>query len=178
MSIPARLLACVASLALAPAAFAIPITWTRENTASQYVADGATITFTHDLAAEEFVAGADIVTSFLLTVYLSDELDDASAAFELAFLDPRGVRGDDFLFGFNNGSAAFSGASLAGLFQLNLLGTLTVSIISVSGDFQFDRSVLVANGVTDGVALPKPPAVALFAIGLMIVGFRRFASSR
>ncbi|HKU13104.1 MAG TPA: hypothetical protein VJQ52_01840 [Steroidobacteraceae bacterium] len=171
VSHPARLLVFIASLALVPAALAIPITWTSENTTSQYVAAGATITFTHDLAAEGFIVGEDVVTDFLLTAHLSDDVDDASAPLEIAFLDLPGAIGSDFLFGFSGSSGSFSGFSVLGLLEINLLGTLTVSIRSVSGDFRFDRSVLVANGTTERVALAEPSTLALFGIGLLLLAW-------
>jgi len=63
--------------------------------------------------------------------------------------------------------------SLAGLFELNDYGTLSVTVTSLYGDFLFGSSELIASGFAHNV--PEPSTLALLGLGLLgiAVGARR-----
>ena len=73
---------------------------------------------------------------------------------------------------------AEAGWSIAGLFELNLLGSLHVTITALTGDFMFGGSHLVADGYTNNV--PEPSTIALLCIGLLGIaaGARRRKANR
>lgn len=127
----------------------------------------------HDITADGFTAGSDLVTDFLLTISLYDDRNDKWYDLEAAFVDLPGVLGDAAVFNF--GDDAYVGWSVAGLVELNALGTLSVTISSLYGDFVFGGSELVANGFTKVANVPEPSTIALLGLGLLGVaaGSRR-----
>lgn len=127
----------------------------------------------HDITLDGFNTGSDLVTDFLLTISLYDDRDDKWYDLEAAFVDIPGVLGDAAVFKF--GDDAYVGWSVAGLVELNALGTLSVTLSSLYGDFVFGGSELVANGFTKVANVPEPSTIALLGLGLLGVaaGSRR-----
>lgn len=127
--------------------------------------------YQHDITGDGFTPLSDVVTDYVLTIDLDDDggfLD----SFEVAIVSLPGVVSDGS-YSFDYANNEF-GVSLAGLIQINLLGTLDVTISSIWGDFWFDSSTLVANGY-DGVApVPEPATMLLLGAGLVgLAGYGR-----
>lgn len=144
----------------------VPATWSDDYSVGTGILVGgaasSTYTYFHDITFDGFTVGSDLVTDFLLSIDLYD--DSQRDLLEIAFVDIPGLLGDTFWSSFSTGSAE-AGRSIAGLFELNLLGTLTVTITAVTGDFLFGGSYLVADGYTNQV--PEPSTIALLGIGLL-----------
>ena len=168
------LVALVGLAGTANAAF-VPATWTDTYDVGTGIAIGggssSQYSYFHDLAFDGFKVGSDLVTNFLLTIDLYD--DQSRDAIEIAYVDIAGLTGDKLVFSF--GDSAYAGWSIAGILELNLLGSLGVTITSITGDFVFGGSQLVANGFTSSV--PEPSTLALLGLGLLGVaaGARRKA---
>lgn len=171
------LIALAALTGTAQAAF-VPATWTDDYITTQEVSVGSPATYFHDITFDGFNVGSDIVTDFLLTIDLYDDASDKRFEGELAFVDIPGVIGDRFVSNFQFGDGAYVGASLVGIFELNLLGQLSVTISAVYGDFLLTGSHLVANGLQASV--PEPGTLGLLGLGLLGIaaGARRRSSAR
>jgi hypothetical protein len=165
------LVALVGLAGTAQAAF-VPATWTDTYDTNVYIGSGDSYEYWHDITFDGFNVGSDLVTDFLLTVDLFDDRGDQWYELELALVDIPGILGDGLVSSFSFGDNAYAGWSIAGLFELNLLGQLSVTITSLYGDFEFGGSELVANGYTN---VPEPSTLALLGIGLLgiAVGARR-----
>ncbi len=155
-------------------------TWEDSMTAgdvsNRYIERWGRLSYTHDLndnGVEHFVVGEDTITSYSLTLKLSDDTNDSRWELcELAWVDQPGVLGDG-LYTFNYDSAKY-GWSFAGLAQLNETGTLTVRIHSLMGDFNFDSSTLAAYGENKSTApVPEPATMLLMGAGLAGLGIMR-----
>lgn len=168
------LIALVGLASTAQAAY-VPATWTDTYDVGTGILIGgdasSQYSYFHDLTYDGFVVGSDLVTDFLLTIDLYD--DSRWDSLELALVDLPGILGDSLVSTFSFGDDAYTGWSIVGLLELNLLGTLSVTITALSGDFLFGGSELVAHGYAASV--PEPSTLALLGIGLLgiAVGARR-----
>jgi len=151
----------------------IPATWTDNlNVGSGvYIANGRSYTYEHNLNDNGFRPLNDAITSFHLSINLADDTSSWELLPELAFVDLPGVLGDGYVANFGVSGEEFGGWSLLGLLQLNTLGTLTVTISSIMGDFNLVGSTLTANGLANVASVPEPGALGLLGIGLMGMAF-------
>ena len=148
----------------ANAAF-VPATWTDSVGGTVKVNDGASYSYTHDLTDNGFRPLTDLITNFSLSISLFDDQDLAG---EKATIEVADVLGLSNNYSFNFSTNNFNhGTTLLGLIELNALGTLSVTINSLYGDFYFGGSKLVAAGLQDTRQVPEPETLAMFGIGLV-----------
>lgn len=142
--------------------------WTQTIDQTPDVYIGPSFTWTHDLTTAGFNSSYDLITDFTLSLTIKDDQDKACSflatllgctTYEWAFVDLPGVFGDAIWFtpiGTNS-----AGPSIAGLFDLNANGQLSVTLSAILGDFYLDKSVLTATG-----KVPEPGVLALIGLGL------------
>jgi hypothetical protein len=148
----------------------IPASWTDSASVGSgvYIGSGDSYTYTHNLNDNGFRPLNDLISNFHLSINLADDSRSWFDGLELAFVDVPGVLGDDIVYDFGAGGEEYGGWSILGLLQLNVLGTLTVTISSVFGDFNLVGSTLTANGLANNAAsVPEPGALGLLGVGLM-----------
>ena len=147
----------------------IPASWTdAANVGSGvYIGSGQSYTYAHDLTDNGFRPLNDLISSFHLSINLTDDDNNFwRDGLDIAFVDLPGIGGDSFVASFGAGEE-YGGFSILGLLQLNALGTLTVTISSILGDFNLASSVLTAQGVSNVANVPEPGALGLLGIGLI-----------
>lgn len=162
----------------------IPATWvdTATDASNVYIGNGAKYTYTHNLNDEGFRPLNDLISSFSLAINLADDgVDGRETAFinlpslfEIPLLGVNFGEGDAFVTNFGLGTE-YVGASILGLVSLNWLGTLTVTIQSLTGDFTLVSSTLTAYGVSNGAPanVPEPGALGLLGVGLVGMALAR-----
>ena len=148
----------------------IPATWVdvAPEASNVYIGEHRSYTYTHNLTDTGFRPLNDIITNFRLSINLADDDSSRRDGIELAFVDLPGIGGDSFVSNFGLAGEEYGGWSLLGLLQLNALGTLTVTISSIIGDFNLVNSTITAHGFSNSVAnVPEPGALGLLGIGLV-----------
>jgi hypothetical protein len=153
----------------------IPATWTdTANVGSGvYIGDFASYTYTHDLTDNGFRPLNDSISAFNLLINLADDANDSGSFFgsgEAAWVYVPGslqIGSGQQAFNFGASGADYGGWSILGLIKLNVLGTLTVTISSIFGDFNLVGSTLTATGLANVASVPEPGALGLLGIGLM-----------
>jgi hypothetical protein len=149
----------------------IPATWidTAPVGGGVYIGNQDSYTYTHDLRDNGFRPLNDIITGFHLSINLADDSRSFFDGPELAFVNLPDVMGDGLVYNFGMSGAEYGGWSILGLLQLNVLGTLTVTISSLYGDFNLVGSSLSAAGFANvpNANVPEPGALGLLGFGLM-----------
>jgi PEP-CTERM motif-containing protein len=140
--------AAIVAAGLCGTANAGPMTWTDTVTLSPAplltaFTPSSVLTYTHYL--ENFNTATDSVDSFSLTFFLYDDGDRASE---------RAVAG-----------------TVLGIQQIENLGSLTVAVAALWGDFYVGGSTLTIKGQRKSV--PEPGTLALFGAALLGFGLMR-----
>lgn len=158
----------------ANAAF-VPASWSDTIGGSHYVAAGSSYSYQHNINDSGFQPLHDVITSFSLAIDLYDDQRDGWFEYEIAEVNIAAGLPDGYVTSFDFGNDAYTGWSLTGLIQLNVLGTLSVTVSSVCtwlvcGDFVVGTSSLVARGYSQ---VPEPGTIALLGLGLLGIGLGR-----
>lgn len=176
---PALLIAAMLLMALSSFARAdlIEASWTQEIDFDPDVGIPPDFSYSHDLTLDGFRPLEDFLLGYDLTIELIDDPEDPRyGSREAARVDLPGILGDRLFFDVTG--TEYGGWSLAGVLELNLNGTLSVTVSSLYGDFLLASSTLTGYGLSRRV--PEPGTLALFALGLLGVAFvhRRRSSSK
>lgn len=150
----------------------IPATWTdTANVGSGvYIGSYDSYTYTHDLRDNGFRPLNDIISGFHLSINLADDDNNFWRDGGLEFASVAAPLVDaPLIWSFGGSGEEYGGWSYLGLLQLNVLGTLTVTISSLYGDFNLVGSHLSATGFANvpNASVPEPGALGLLGVGLM-----------
>jgi len=145
----------------------IPMTWTDvvDFTPDRLVTTHSPVIYSHTL--ENFTPGLDSVDSYSIRF---DLYDDRDTDFEAAVFSQPGNLLDEVWF--NLSGTESGGWTLAGVWQLDKTGSLTIAISSLVGDFYLGGSTLTVKG-EHNTAVPEPGTLALFGMGLLGIGLTR-----
>lgn len=159
----------------------IPGTWIDEITdfstfgcsaaGAAYLSQGDSCGYSHDItdgAGGFRLFPTDIITDYTLKLSLVDDQDSRSWTPEWAFVDLPGITGDRIFF--DIAGSEFGGVSIAGFLELNIFGTLSVTVSSLLGDFYLKGSSLHASGVR---SVPEPATLGLLGLGLVGIALGR-----
>jgi hypothetical protein len=148
----------------------IPMTWTdfKDFTPDRKVTTHSPAIFTHHLS--DFNKYTDEVFSYSLTFNLYDDYDKD---YEKAVFSQPGALMDEVWF--NLSGTESGGWTLAGVWQLEHTGTLTVAITALVGDFYLGASTLRVRGERNGGhnAVTEPGTLALLGASLLGFGLMR-----
>ncbi len=154
-------------------AMAIPYTWVDNFDPADVLMNSSNshYQYQHDLKNNQpnpFNPGEDLIYSANLRISLYD--DSYTDGNEWVYIDLPGLLSGG-LYEVDY-SAVNLGVGLVGLIELNALGTLTVELFRISGDFFFGDSCLIADGF-EANPVPEPATMALLGAGLGLLGFAR-----
>lgn len=165
----------------------IPATWSDTFNYNKMMDGGnlgpsgnSTVSWLFDITDDGFTPLSDIVLSYDITLNVRDDIDQdrrfCLLCKENAFFDQPGFIGDkSFEIDYTD---EVLGWSLAGLIDLNLDGTMGVSLTATRGDFWFNSATLDADG-KEYVSVPEPAMLSIFGAGLLGLGFaRRFKNKK
>jgi len=157
--------AALVAAGLGSQANAVPMDWTDtvDFNPDKLVTFLNPVVYQHTV--EGFNPGFDTVDSYSLTFNLYDDKDLSLFEPEVAVFSQPGNLIDTIWF--NLSGTESGGWTMAGKWQLEQTGSLTVAITSLLGDFYLGGSTLRIHG--DKSPVPEPGTLALF--GAALVGF-------
>jgi len=161
--------AALLAAGLGTQANAFPMEWTDtvDFNPARLVVGLNSVVYTHTL--EGFNPGFDTVDSYSLVFNLYDDKDANPFEPEAALFSQPGKLVDNLWFDLSG--TEHGGWSLAGKWQLEQSGSLTVAITSLLGDFYLGGSTLTVRG--DKNPVPEPGTLALFGAALAGFGLMR-----